>query len=78
MKDDFRIPVYSNDNPGLKDIMKICSGRISQNFICVKRQFRVKQTSTFVVDLVRAKVLHPYDLDSDDCGLRMEKKENMR
>ena len=41
-KDDQNMPIVSFTNLELRDIFKICIGRVSDNLICKKRPYRVK------------------------------------
>ena len=56
----------------------ICSGRVSDKIICQKRPYRVKESGTFILHQKITGISHPFDLDSDDNGLRMNKSENAR
>ena len=56
----------------------ICSGRVSDKIICQKRPYRVKESGTFILYQRITGISHPFDLDSDDNGLRMNKSKNAR
>ena len=77
-KDDQHIPIATIKNPDLKDIILICSGRVSDKITCQKRPYRVKESGTFILHQKITGISHLFDLDSDDNGLRMNKSENAR
>ena len=77
-KDDQHIPIATIKNLDLKDVILICSGRVSDKIICQKRHYRVKKSETFILHQKITGISHPFDLDSDDNGLRMNKSENAR
>ena len=56
----------------------ICNGRVSVKTICQKRPYRVKESGTFILHQKITGISHPFDLDSDDNGLLMNKSENAR
>ena len=51
---------------------------MSDKIICQKRPYRVKESGTFILHQKITGISHPFDLDSDDNGLRMNKSENAR
>ena len=77
-KEDERVLITAIKTPDLKDIILICSGRVSDKTICRKRPYRVKESGTFILHQKITGISHPFDLDSDDNGLRMNKSENAR
>ena len=72
------MPIVSFTNLELKDIFTICIGRVSDNLICKKRPYRVKNSATFILNQEKANIEHILDVDSDDLGLKMTKSENVR
>ena len=77
-KDDENMPIVSFTNLELKDIFRMCIGRVSHNLICEKRPYRVKNSATFILNQEKANIEHILDVDSDDLGLKITKSENVR
>ena len=78
LKDDEGIPIAAIKNLDLKDIILICSGRVSNKMICQKRPYCIKESGTFILHQKITGISHPFDLDSDHSGLWMNKSENAR
>ena len=72
------MPIVSFTNLELKDIFKICVGRVSDNLICKKGPYRVKNSASFVLNQEKTNIEHILDVDSDDLKLKMRKSENVR
>ena len=72
------IPIVTIKNPDLKDIILICSGRVSDKIVCQKRPCRVTESGIFILHQKITGISHPFGLGSDDSGLRMNKSENAR
>ena len=56
----------------------MCSGRVSDKIIGQKRPYLVKESRTFILHQKITGIFYPFDLDSDDNGLLMNKSENAR
>ena len=69
-KKDELLPIASRDNQELKEIFQICTGNVNENLICKKRPYRVRETATFIINQNTTKVVHPFDLETDDLGVK--------
>ena len=78
LKKDELLPLASRDNPDLKEIFQICAGNVNENLICKKRPYRVRETATFIINQNTTKVVHHFDLQTDDLGVKMALTENVR
>ena len=78
LKKDELLPIASRDNADLKEIFQICTGNVNENLICKKRPCRVGETTTFIINQNATKVVHPFDLETDDLGVKMTLTENVR
>ena len=56
----------------------MCSGRVSDKIIGQKRPYLVKESRPFILHQKITGIFYPFDLDSDDNGLLMNKSENAR
>ena len=65
-------------NLELKGIFKLCIGRVSDNLICKKRAYRVKNLATFILNQEKKKYRTYSCVDSDDVGLKITKSEKIR
>ena len=77
-KKDELLPIDSRDNPDLKEIFQIRTGNVNENLICKKRPYRGRETATFIINQNTTKVVHPFNLETDDLGVKMALTENIR
>ena len=77
-KEDENMPTVSFMNLELKDIFKLCIGRVSDNLIRKRRPYRVKNSATFILNQEKTNIEHILDVDSDHLGLKMTKSEKIR
>ena len=61
----------------IKRHFQICIGRVSDNLICKKKPYRVKNSAAFILNREKTNMEYILDVDSD-LGLKMTKSENVR
>ena len=72
-KDEF-LSIALPNNPDFH----ICTGNINKNLICKKRPNHMRETATFTTNQNVTKVVHPFDLETDDLGVKIVLTENVR
>ena len=75
-KTDTRI--YSTAIPSLHQIFQLCRSILPVKTVCSKRPYDVKKTATFIFNQSISKIVHPYDLESDDSSDASIKKDFVR
>ncbi|XP_028514910.1 uncharacterized protein LOC110239267 isoform X3 [Exaiptasia diaphana] len=78
-RNDKALPIYSDNNPDIKEIFRICVKRdVPTNRLVKQKPVRIKDTATFIVNQTVAGIKHPKDLDADDTPGAFNKKESTR
>ena len=79
VRDDRRLPKYSESSPNLEEIFNICLlHNVPDEKIVKVKPTRIKETVTFVVQPDLINLRHPYDLEADDTPGAFIKRDQVR